>query len=60
MLHEIEILSLIGRHDNIIGFVGFTLDVEKMYLIFEYCSHGNLHNYLITLKPEVTIIIYLH
>ncbi|KAF8767929.1 Tyrosine kinase receptor Cad96Ca like protein [Argiope bruennichi] len=53
MLHEIEILSLIGRHDNIIGFVGFTLDVEKMYLIFEYCSYGNLHNYLVTLKPEL-------
>ncbi|GIY76894.1 fibroblast growth factor receptor 1 [Caerostris extrusa] len=59
MLHEIEILLLIGRHDNIIGFIGFTLDIEKMYLVFEYCMYGNLHNFLIRLKPQFLYMINL-
>ncbi|GFS49597.1 fibroblast growth factor receptor [Trichonephila inaurata madagascariensis] len=53
MLHEIDILRLIGRHENVVGFIGFTLHVEKMYLVFEYCQYGNLHAHLVSLKPEL-------
>ncbi|KAG8181676.1 hypothetical protein JTE90_019215 [Oedothorax gibbosus] len=53
MLHEVNMLRVLGRHEHIVGFIGFTLSLDKMSLLFEYCKIGNLHSHLISLKPEL-------
>ena len=46
--NEIDILSNIGTHSNIIKMIGFNLD-EKL-LVIEYCFHGNLRDYVLRNK----------
>ncbi|XP_054707215.1 fibroblast growth factor receptor 2-like [Uloborus diversus] len=53
LLDEIDILRLIGRHDHVVSLVGFSLNIDKMYLILELCAMGDLQSYLPRLKKLV-------
>uniref|UniRef100_A0A1B0GPY5 Uncharacterized protein n=1 Tax=Phlebotomus papatasi TaxID=29031 RepID=A0A1B0GPY5_PHLPP len=44
---EIDVMKSVGYHANIVGLVGHcTRDIHKMMLLTEFCSKGNLLNYL--------------
>ncbi|XP_042898714.1 fibroblast growth factor receptor 1-A isoform X2 [Parasteatoda tepidariorum] len=53
LLHEVEMMHIVGRHEKIVGLMGFSLDLEKTFLILEYCPMGDLHSYLVRKKPEL-------
>lgn len=42
---EIEILNKI-KHENIVRILDFKKSDNNWYLIFEYCEHGDLDNYI--------------
>lgn len=45
--HEIKVMKEVGKHKNIVGIIGHcTLNIDEMMLLTEYCSNGNLLNYL--------------
>ncbi|ODM90595.1 Receptor-type tyrosine-protein kinase FLT3 [Orchesella cincta] len=49
MVSEIEVMSHLGRHDNIVNLVGiYTKSIRKgkIYLFLELCSLGSLDKYL--------------
>ena len=49
LLGELKVMSYLGSHSNLVGLVGaVTRDIKKgeVYLIFEYCSNGNAHNFV--------------
>ncbi|XP_058449126.1 tyrosine-protein kinase receptor torso-like [Malaya genurostris] len=44
---EIEVMKSVGTHPNIVCILGhYTQSVEDMMLLTEYCSEGNLLNYM--------------
>ena len=43
---EIKILIHIGNHENIVNLLGACTSGGKLVAIMEYCSHGNLMNFL--------------
>lgn len=46
-VREIELMKSVGHHQNILGIIGHkTNNFNKMMLVTEYCSEGNLHRYL--------------
>lgn len=46
-LGEIAIMKSVFQHENIVGIVGHsTINYNRMMLLTEYCSKGNLLNYL--------------
>lgn len=54
-LSEITLMKSVVHHKNIVGIVGHSTKLyNKMMLLTEYCSEGNLLDYLryITHKPR--------
>lgn len=49
-LREISLMKSVGHHENIVGIVGHsklkTKSFNKLMLLTEYCSEGNLLDYL--------------
>lgn len=46
-LREITLMKAVGKHENIVSIVGHvTKDYDEMMLFTEYCSEGNLLNFL--------------
>lgn len=46
-LSEITLMKSVGQHENIVGIVGHSTKLyNKMMLLTEYCSEGNLLDYL--------------
>ena len=45
-LQEIEILKLLGSHENIVSFLGDFHSASQIYLVFEYCSRGDIFDLL--------------
>ncbi|XP_058464172.1 tyrosine-protein kinase receptor torso-like [Malaya genurostris] len=46
---EIEVMKSVGGHPNVVCIIGhYTKNVNDMMLLTEYCSEGNLLNYLRT------------
>ncbi|XP_058835831.1 tyrosine-protein kinase receptor torso-like isoform X2 [Topomyia yanbarensis] len=44
---EIEVMKSVGAHPNVVCIVGhYTKNVNEMMLLTEYCSKGNLLNYM--------------
>ncbi|XP_055529972.1 tyrosine-protein kinase receptor torso-like [Wyeomyia smithii] len=44
---EIEVMKSVGTHPNVVCIVGhYTQNINQMMLLTEYCSEGNLLNYL--------------
>uniref|UniRef100_A0A1A8N271 receptor protein-tyrosine kinase n=2 Tax=Nothobranchius pienaari TaxID=704102 RepID=A0A1A8N271_9TELE len=46
LMSEMKILSHLGYHDNIVNLLGACTQGGPMLMITEYCSHGDLLNFL--------------
>ncbi|XP_062297514.1 receptor-type tyrosine-protein kinase FLT3 [Scomber scombrus] len=46
LMSELKMLTHIGHHANIVNLLGACTDTGPIYLIFQYCRHGDLLNYL--------------
>nr|XP_046266474.1 macrophage colony-stimulating factor 1 receptor 2 [Scatophagus argus] len=46
LMSELKILSYLGYHDNIVNLLGACTQGGPMLMITEYCSHGDLLNFL--------------
>uniref|UniRef100_A0AAY4BCL3 receptor protein-tyrosine kinase n=1 Tax=Denticeps clupeoides TaxID=299321 RepID=A0AAY4BCL3_9TELE len=46
LMSELKILSHLGPHDNIVNLLGACTQGGPMLMITEYCSHGDLLNFL--------------
>ncbi|XP_037135998.1 receptor-type tyrosine-protein kinase FLT3 isoform X2 [Syngnathus acus] len=46
LMSELKMLTHIGHHNNIVNLLGACTDSGPIYLIFQYCCHGDLLNYL--------------
>ncbi|XP_053198847.1 receptor-type tyrosine-protein kinase FLT3 [Scomber japonicus] len=46
LMSELKMLTHIGHHANIVNLLGACTDTGPIYLIFQYCCHGDLLNYL--------------
>ncbi|XP_066534365.1 receptor-type tyrosine-protein kinase FLT3 isoform X2 [Hoplias malabaricus] len=46
LMSELKMLSHIGHHANIVNLMGACTGSGPIYLIFQYCCHGDLLNYL--------------
>lgn len=44
---EVEVMRSVDKHPNIVGIVGHCMKhIEKMMILTEYCSEGNLLDFL--------------
>lgn len=49
LLGELKDMSFLGIHHNVLALVGAITEKVRggeVYLIFEYCPHGNIQNFL--------------
>ncbi|XP_075888214.1 macrophage colony-stimulating factor 1 receptor 2 [Nelusetta ayraudi] len=46
LMSELKILGYLGNHDNIVNLLGACTQGGPMLMITEYCSHGDLLNFL--------------
>ncbi|XP_041438591.1 receptor-type tyrosine-protein kinase FLT3 isoform X2 [Xenopus laevis] len=46
LMSELKMMTQIGHHQNIVNMMGACTTAGPIYLIFEYCLHGDLLNYL--------------
>lgn len=46
LMAELKMMTHLGHHDNIVNLLGACTLSGPVYLIFEYCCHGDLLNYL--------------
>uniref|UniRef100_A0A087YLN1 receptor protein-tyrosine kinase n=1 Tax=Poecilia formosa TaxID=48698 RepID=A0A087YLN1_POEFO len=55
LMSELKILSHLGYHDNIVNLLGACTQGGPMLMITEYCSHGDLLNFLRTHVPDFMV-----
>ncbi|XP_062335616.1 receptor-type tyrosine-protein kinase FLT3 [Osmerus eperlanus] len=48
LMSELKMLTHIGHHANIVNLLGACTNSGPIYLIFQYCCHGDLLNYMKT------------
>ncbi len=53
-LGEIELMKEIGKHQNVLSFVGCWTMTKPLYLVIEYVAHGDLRQWLIRKRRQVT------
>nr|XP_057915286.1 receptor-type tyrosine-protein kinase FLT3 isoform X2 [Doryrhamphus excisus] len=46
LMSELKMLTHIGHHANIVNLLGACTESGPIYLIFQFCCHGDLLNYL--------------
>ena len=46
MLEEAKTMIRVPNHDHIVNFKGISLDVEKCYVLLEFCSFGAINSFL--------------
>ncbi|XP_014667612.1 PREDICTED: fibroblast growth factor receptor 3-like isoform X2 [Priapulus caudatus] len=51
LVSEMEVMKMIGKHTNIINLIGCCTQNGPLYVIMEYCSYGNLRDYLRDRRP---------
>ncbi|KAI8437753.1 hypothetical protein MSG28_011987 [Choristoneura fumiferana] len=49
---EMEIMKMVGKHENIINLLGCCTQGGPLYVVVEYASNGCLRNYLKKHKPD--------
>ncbi|XP_065209456.1 plexin-A4-like [Planococcus citri] len=49
---EMELMKLIGRHDNVLALLGCCTQDGPLFIITEYSSHGNLLDFLRNHNPH--------
>ncbi|XP_052812774.1 uncharacterized protein LOC128240260 isoform X2 [Mya arenaria] len=49
--------TVVGKHENVIKFIGAVIDDTVMgpFIIYEYCSNGQLSDYLQAMKSNMTL-----
>jgi len=46
LLHEIDLLSSVGQHENVLSLLGVIDEANTLMMIVEYCAKGGLQKYL--------------
>uniref|UniRef100_A0A1B0CZM1 Fibroblast growth factor receptor n=1 Tax=Phlebotomus papatasi TaxID=29031 RepID=A0A1B0CZM1_PHLPP len=52
LVHEMEVMKMIGKHINIINLLGCCSQGGPLYVIVEYAPHGNLKDFLKKNRPR--------
>ncbi|KAK2559526.1 Fibroblast growth factor receptor 3 [Acropora cervicornis] len=52
-ISEMEMMKEIGSHKNIVNYLGACTVHGPLFLIVEYCSHGNLKDFLRNNRPSL-------
>ena len=55
-LGEIELMKRIGKHQNVLSFVGCWTTSNPLLLVIEYVAHGDLRQWLIRKRGQVTLL----
>ena len=55
-LGEIELMKRIGRHQNVLSFVGCWKTTKPLFLVIEYVAHGDLRQWLIRKRRQVKFL----
>ncbi|XP_065649479.1 fibroblast growth factor receptor-like isoform X4 [Hydra vulgaris] len=50
-ISEIEVMKSIGKHINILNLLAVSSQQGKLYIVVEYCCHGNLRSFLKDNRP---------
>ncbi|XP_070547363.1 fibroblast growth factor receptor 2-like [Ptychodera flava] len=53
LLNEVRFLKTLQEHQNIDKMIGCSAEKAPYCIVYEYCPHGNLREYLIGLHKEV-------
>ncbi|PFX31063.1 fibroblast growth factor receptor 3-like [Stylophora pistillata] len=53
LISEMQTMKEIGSHKNIVNFLGACTVQGPLYLIVEYCPHGNLRDFLRDNRPSL-------
>lgn len=52
-LAEIELMKKVGKHQNVLSFLGCWTITKPLLLITEYVAHGDLRQWLIRKRSQV-------
>ena len=52
-------MKQIGKHQNVLSFVGCWTTTKPLFLVIEYVAHGDLRQWLISKRRQVTLNIFL-
>ncbi|XP_011300094.1 fibroblast growth factor receptor homolog 1 isoform X2 [Fopius arisanus] len=52
LVSEMELMKMIGKHGNIINFVGACTQGGPLYVVVEFALHGNLRDFLRKHRPS--------
>ncbi|KRX25317.1 Fibroblast growth factor receptor 3 [Trichinella nelsoni] len=55
LVSEMEVMKKIGKHVNVISLIGCCTQAGPLYVIVEYCSNGNLRDFLKAQRPETDL-----
>ncbi|KAL9972475.1 hypothetical protein ACROYT_G018783 [Oculina patagonica] len=56
-LGEIQRMKQIGKHQNVLSFVGCWTMTKPLYLVIEYVAHGDLRQWLIRKRRQIISLI---
>ena len=56
---EIELMKEVGKHQNVLSFLGCWTTTKPLLLIIEYIAHGDLLHWLRRKRNQVWLIISL-
>ena len=51
LIQELKVMKIIGHHVNILNILGCCTQDGPLYMIVEYCSKGNLRDFLKSRRP---------
>uniref|UniRef100_A0A8D8T4X1 receptor protein-tyrosine kinase n=1 Tax=Cacopsylla melanoneura TaxID=428564 RepID=A0A8D8T4X1_9HEMI len=52
LVSEVEVMKMIGKHDNILNLLGVCSQNGPLYVIVEFAQHNNLKDFLIKHRPS--------
>ena len=55
-LREIELMKKVGKHRNVLSFLGCWTTTKPILLIIEYVPHGDLRQWLVRKRRQVHIL----
>ena len=54
-MEEIMLMKEVGKHQNVLSFLGCWTTTKPLYLIIEYIAHGDLLHWLRGKRSQVSI-----
>ncbi|KRX92799.1 Fibroblast growth factor receptor 1 [Trichinella pseudospiralis] len=55
LVSEMEVMKKIGKHLNVISLIGCCTQAGPLYVVVEYCSNGNLRDFLKAQRPDTDL-----